>query len=261
MSEISENISAHEWIASDYDKRHGEIFNTIEQNRLHQSLKEAKGAIATAAPFTALDFGCGTGNLTRHLLDLNFFVTCADVTPKFLSMVKKKFGDKIHTSQLNGENLSQFKDNTFDLVATYSVLHHIPDYLKAVKELIRVTKPGGVIYLDHETNSNYWSNDLLLEKLYAENPQPFPWHKLFNPINYINKIRKVFNPRFQPEGDIHVWPDDHIEWDKIEELIQESCNITVYKDYLLYKSWYNEKNFKKYEGKTTDMHVMMGIKS
>ena len=261
MSEISENISAHEWIASDYDKRHGEIFNPVEQNRLHKSLIEAKGAIATAAPFTALDFGCGTGNLTRHLLDLDFFVTSADVTPKFLSMVKKKFGDKITTSQLNGEDLSQFEDNSFDLVATYSVLHHIPDYLKSVKELIRVTKPGGVLYLDHETNSNYWSNDPLLKKLNADNPQPFPWYKLLNPINYINKMRRIFNPRFQPEGDIHVWPDDHIEWNKIREIVQDSCDIATDKDYLLFKSWYKEDSFKEFDGKTTDMHLLIAMKS
>lgn len=42
------------------------------------------------------------------------------------------------------------------MVATYSVLHHIPDYLGVIKELIRVTKPGGIIYIDHEVNEQYW---------------------------------------------------------------------------------------------------------
>lgn len=42
------------------------------------------------------------------------------------------------------------------MVATYSVLHHVPDYLKIVDEFVRVLKPGGVIYIDHEVSPSYW---------------------------------------------------------------------------------------------------------
>ena len=60
------------------------------------------------------------------------------------------------TFELNGENLDGIKDNSLDLIATYSVLHHIPDYIKTIHEMIRVCAPGGIIYIDHEQNNEYW---------------------------------------------------------------------------------------------------------
>jgi len=44
------------------------------------------------------------------------------------------------------ENLS-YEDNFFDLVYSWGVIHHTPDTEKALKEIIRVTKPGGSIKL------------------------------------------------------------------------------------------------------------------
>ena len=41
------------------------------------------------------------------------------------------------------ENLD-FPDNFFDIVYTYGVIHHTPDTEKAVKEIYRVLKPGGM---------------------------------------------------------------------------------------------------------------------
>lgn len=38
-----------------------------------------------------------------------------------------------------------FDDNTFDMVYSWGVIHHTPDTPKAMKEIIRVCKPGGKI--------------------------------------------------------------------------------------------------------------------
>ena len=40
-----------------------------------------------------------------------------------------------------------FKDNTYDLIICNHVLEHIPDDLKAMSELLRVLKPGGLAIL------------------------------------------------------------------------------------------------------------------
>ncbi len=49
------------------------------------------------------------------------------------------------------ENLS-YQDNFFDIVNCCNALDHTPDPLKAIKEMYRVTKPGGWIYLRHFVN-------------------------------------------------------------------------------------------------------------
>lgn len=44
----------------------------------------------------------------------------------------------------DAENLP-YSDNTFDLSYSWGVIHHSPDTMKCLDELIRVTKPGGTI--------------------------------------------------------------------------------------------------------------------
>ena len=46
--------------------------------------------------------------------------------------------------QADVENLP-FADNTFDLVYSWGVIHHSPNTVKALSELYRVTKPGGLV--------------------------------------------------------------------------------------------------------------------
>jgi predicted SAM-dependent methyltransferase len=47
----------------------------------------------------------------------------------------------------NGDNLP-FKDNSFDVVLSLAVLEHVPNPWVHAEELIRVLKPGGIIYAD-----------------------------------------------------------------------------------------------------------------
>ena len=40
-----------------------------------------------------------------------------------------------------------FSDASFDMVYSNGVLHHVPDIAKAIREVFRVLKPGGIVYL------------------------------------------------------------------------------------------------------------------
>jgi len=51
-----------------------------------------------------------------------------------------------------GENIS-FPDNYFDVVHCFTVLEHVQDVEKTIQEMIRVTKPGGIININ---TSNRW---------------------------------------------------------------------------------------------------------
>src|SRR5690606_22598228 len=91
QSQIDRNVLIHDRIATRYEKVHDEIFNAIEQDRLRSALARAKDALQTNRTRPrALDFGCGSGNLTRHLLALGFEGVSADIAPAFLQLIEHR---------------------------------------------------------------------------------------------------------------------------------------------------------------------------
>lgn len=254
---------AHNAIAQEYEKRHPEIFNDIEKQRLSNQILEAVRFIqTTSSPKKAMDFGCGSGNLTHHLLRLQFQVTSADVSKKLLSIIQEKYPTAT-VFKLNGSDLSEFKDNHFDFVGIYSVLHHIPDYLAIIKEAGRVTKRGGIIYVDHEASKSFWSGDPVLARFFklVVPPRSKSFKRFFKISNYVHAIRLFINPKYAEEGDIHTWPDDHIEWAKVEDVLNnENCEIVLQKDYLNYKSGYPLDLYNKYKDKCGDDYCLIARK-
>ncbi len=252
------NINIHNKIAKEYDSIHNEIFNKVEQSRIKKELNNCIKQIQTKNnQHKAFDFGCGTGNLTKHLLDLGFNLTSADVSAKSLDIVDSKFkSSKISTLLLKDRSTLDIRDNSFDLVATYSVLHHIPDYIFACKELVRICKPGGLIFIDHERNDEFWDNNLEY-KLFLKKASKFDYKKYLRLSNYYHKFLSLFNPKYTNEGDIHVWPDDHIEWDLIKKETANTTTILRENNYLLFTNKYKEEVFRNFEEKISDTKLLI----
>jgi ubiquinone/menaquinone biosynthesis C-methylase UbiE len=260
--QIDWNRRAHDAVCRRYERIHGEIFNSVEQQRLADRLRQAASWVRTASPaMWALDLGCGSGNLTGHLVAAGLNVIAADVSPKFLQLVESRFADagpKVDPMLLNGRDLAALPDQRVDLAAAYSVLHHVPDYLRIIDEMVRVTKPGGVIYLDHEVNESYWQPTPEYRRFLQRVSASQRWSKYTDPANYVAKIRRLLNPRYHPEGDIHVWPDDHIEWDKIRrQLESQGCEILLQDDYLHYKRGYPPDAHEQYRTRCSDMRLLV----
>ena len=162
---------------------------------------------------------------------------------------------------MNGLDLSNIQNESIDLLAAYSVLHHIPDYLGILKEFMRVLKPGGVIYIDHEYSNEFWENSQVYSEFILEMKKrtKTDWRKYFVLTNYYDAfIRRFVNPRYQREGDIHVFADDHIEWSQIiDSLMRVGGQIVTSKDYLLFRRNYEVSVYNAFRQKTTDMHVLV----
>ena len=261
---IQQNIDLHEKIASKYDQRHSEIYNDIEQSRLRLSLQAAVASMRSQGTL-AMDYVCGAGNLTKHMIDLGLRVIAADVTPSFARMAADIDSTRIEPFILNGTDLAEINENTFDMIAAYSVLHHIPDYLLAIREMIRVLKPGGILYLDHDAAEELWSPSATLTEFKSLT------HKKISIGSYVSmllslgwwkrRIRKTLEPRYAEEGDIHVWLDDHIEWSKIRMECSNS-NVEVIRDepYLLYYPHYDRQIYDTFKNRCSDVHLFVGRK-
>lgn len=233
-----------------YDGNHPEIFNDIEQARLHESLRRVVSETGVAEPH-ALDLGAGSGNVTAHLLDLGARVTAAEVSPHFIELLRRRFGDAVETTHINGADLEGLPDETFDIVTLYSVLHHIPDYLAIVGEIARVLRPGGLVYFDHEVNEEYWraegcwpefrraADEHRRRQSGLWNPHRWRWQRYLIPGRYVDALHRLRDPQYMQrrEGDIHVTPEDHIEWPRLVERVQASgMSVVRSVDYLNYNA-------------------------
>ncbi len=93
-----------------------------------------------------LDVGCGSGRWTRVLSPKIGVVDAVDPSDAIYAAdeLLKDFPN-VRLTKAASENLP-FEDNTYDLVISIGVLHHIPDTLKAMKDCVSKVKPGGYFY-------------------------------------------------------------------------------------------------------------------
>ena len=96
-----------------------------------------------------LDCGCGNG---RNMLLRN---DCKFIGFDFCEKSMKICKTKNLEILTNNIKYIPFRDNLFDYTICIAVLHHIEkDQLYAINEIIRVTKPGGQIFIQ------VWSNKI-----------------------------------------------------------------------------------------------------
>ncbi len=96
-----------------------------------------------------LEVGCGIGESAKHLYDkYDFNVTGIDVDPEQIEHAKKtaEINRNIVFRVEDSANLS-FKDNSFDIVLIYNVLHHVASWRIALEEVYRVLRTGGFFIL------------------------------------------------------------------------------------------------------------------
>jgi len=96
-----------------------------------------------------LDVGCGIGYVAALYAKGGAKVTAVDITEKGVEITKKRLaylGLSGEVQVANAEELP-FPNDSFDVVTSFGVLHHTPDTAKALREVLRVLKPGGTTYL------------------------------------------------------------------------------------------------------------------
>ncbi|WP_432286410.1 class I SAM-dependent methyltransferase [Aminobacter sp. BA135] len=94
-----------------------------------------------------LDVGCGTGSLTFALAEaVNLRqIAAIDFSPVFVAAAQARNTDpRVEISQADACALP-FEDNSFDRTLALLVLHFVPEAHRAIAEMARVTRPGGVI--------------------------------------------------------------------------------------------------------------------
>ena len=98
-----------------------------------------------------LDAGCGTGEGSSRLAELfpRATVLGVDIIEQSLELARARY--KRLAPRLAFENQSIFDlqaaDDTFDLTVNRHVIHSVPQPDRVLRELVRVTRPGGRLHL------------------------------------------------------------------------------------------------------------------
>jgi len=98
-----------------------------------------------------LEIGCGRGVGVEILLSLGAEqVMGFDLDPRMIALARQrltKYGKRVRVFVGDAEAIDA-PDDSFDAVVDYGVIHHIPSWQQALKEIARVLKPGGMFYFE-----------------------------------------------------------------------------------------------------------------
>ena len=104
----------------------------------------------------ALEVGCGIGVVASYLANrYEWNVTGIDLDPEQIERAKNdnKENENLRFLEADVTKLP-FENREFDMVLSFDVLHHIPNWDKALNEMSRVLRPKGFYVL----------NDITLQK-------------------------------------------------------------------------------------------------
>jgi ubiquinone/menaquinone biosynthesis C-methylase UbiE len=94
-----------------------------------------------------LDVGCGTGHLARAIVERSepSEVRAVDLAPAYIEQAQKHpVHPRVHF-EVGDACALQFADRGFDRAFSLLVLHFVPRPERAIAEMRRVVRPGGVV--------------------------------------------------------------------------------------------------------------------
>jgi ubiquinone/menaquinone biosynthesis C-methylase UbiE len=140
------NVLYHDWEASTYDEKWSISYD-------ERCIEYARGRFVHVAgeegwPYgRALEVGAGTGFFLLNLKQAGVLDEghVTDISPGMVEVARRNaagLGFEVQGRIADAESLP-YDDDSFDLVVGHAVLHHIPDVELALREVLRVLRPGG----------------------------------------------------------------------------------------------------------------------
>lgn len=117
-----------------------------------------------AAGASAADIGCGTGEDARRIAEIvgeTGRVVGFDISEAMLNEARSRHNSSVPNLQFVQSAADALKapSGSFDAVRADRVLTHVPDANAALREMIRVVKPGGRIVVSEPDMPGSWVNN------------------------------------------------------------------------------------------------------
>ncbi|MET8113693.1 methyltransferase domain-containing protein [Streptomyces prasinus] len=130
---------------------HGHHESVLRSHTWRTAANSAAYLLGVVRPgMRILDVGCGPGTITADLASLvpEGHVTGLDRAPGVLEQARATAAGRglTNTSFTTGDvHALDFPDDTFCVVHAHQVLQHVGDPVRALREMGRVTRPGGYV--------------------------------------------------------------------------------------------------------------------
>lgn len=117
----------------------------------------------------ALEIGCGLGRGAKLLVEQMGFrsVTAFDLEFVLVRRAARRHSQKYENTVLfhvaDAQDLP-FKDESFDAVVNFGIIHHVLDWKRSIREISRVLRPGGQFFFE-EIYPPLYANFLLRRML------------------------------------------------------------------------------------------------
>jgi ubiquinone/menaquinone biosynthesis C-methylase UbiE len=130
------------------------------------------------------EFGCGAGKMGLQLMPLlprGSTYTGIDQSSKLISQGRHAWANTSWPVEFHEGSIyaSPFTDGSFDMTLIHTVLMHVPNPERVIQEMIRVTRPGGLV-IACEANRNAHTAMLHIAELNHQENVPL---ELFQRIN------------------------------------------------------------------------------
>ena len=154
------NVLYHDWEAGTYDDKWSISYDERCISYARDRFVHVAGD--TGWPYgVALELGSGTGFFLLNLAQAGVLARgqVTDLSPRMVEVAVRNaasLGLDVEGRVADAESLPYDQD-TFDLVVGHAVLHHIPDLDVAMREVLRVLKPGGrFVFAGEPTQKGDW---------------------------------------------------------------------------------------------------------
>ena len=122
-----------------------------------------------------LDVGCGPAVMAAEILERGCRFWGVDPSAKMIEIGRGRFGHdpRVRLERGDAERL-EFPDCSFDAVLCMGVIDSVPDGPTAIREMVRVLRPGGTLvltFINVFSPYAWWKN-------YAFYPLVEAWHRL-----------------------------------------------------------------------------------
>jgi SAM-dependent methyltransferase len=157
---------------------HGHHESVLRSHRWRTAENSAAYLLPRLAPDAkVLDVGCGPGTITADLADRvpRGHVTGVDAAEAIIEQAREVIGDRANLDFAVGDVYAlDYRDGTFDVVHAHQVLQHLADPVRALREMARVARPGGLVAVrDADYGGMTW---------YPELPQLDEWQPLYQRV-------------------------------------------------------------------------------